>query len=454
MESEVTNEQVLQLDPSVVLADSNVRFSLKAPRVEALAEEITAIGRVHTPLLIEPLAEVVNGCQYRVTDGHYRKAAVELLNKSGAALTLPCIVRSPEEGVNRLKLQLSCNKDRENLSPMDRAIAIKQLKDAGVPVIEIRKMFSVPGGRKGGVKVAPASNSFINMHLSFLEFPKKIQEKIHAGEQGGIGVLAAYRLSKAPRDKWEAIIQEAETEREEQIKREAADEEKLLAQEKKAQETVEKEKKLKEDLEAAKKAAAEASQAIDAKNDAAAAAYAAHNKMVGTSYPDKSPEAEAKKKAFEALQAAEQELKDTKKAAEDAKKEATKLEERLKKQAQQAEERAKRLKELQKKGKADKNKKGPTANDIDKASAKLGAGNYVPLNATQMREFVKLVCTPGGSEKVRLVGRIFDSVFTGRASDKHGFSALLSVFKENSKGFQKDSMSTIKQNDPLLFADL
>ena len=201
----------IELDPSVILADDNTRYSLKDTRIHALAASIKATGGVMVPVEVEPLTPAVNGQKYRLTTGYYRHAAVSLLNKDeGAGLTLPAIIQDCGP-YRRMKRQLAENMERENQSPMDQAIAIKKLLDAGVPKIEVRELFQ-HRGHKG--KMQPASNSFINISLSFLDLPKDIQREIHSGT---VGVADAYRLTKLTPDKQKEVIEEAKAQREKEV---------------------------------------------------------------------------------------------------------------------------------------------------------------------------------------------------------------------------------------------
>lgn len=221
---------LIQLDPSTVLADDNTRYNLKQSRIEALAQNIVEQGGVLQPVEVEPIVGATNGHSYRLTTGFMRHAAVLHLNTTaGAGLTLPAIVRSLDNStpVVRIKRQLSENMERENMSPMDTAVAIKKLLDAGVVKMDVRLIFA--RGKKG-TKVQPASNSYINMMLSFLTFPAKIRNKIH---DGTLGTKAAYEMTKSPAEKWDAILEVVDRDRTKELEREEKDEKKFLSQQSK-----------------------------------------------------------------------------------------------------------------------------------------------------------------------------------------------------------------------------
>jgi len=168
------------LDPAKVLADDNTRFTLKPSRVQSLKDSILSQGLILEPVEVEELTGD-KAHTHRLTSGFYRHAAALSLNaEEKMGIELPCIVRDHLEGAARTTRQLAENMERENQSPMDRAVAIKKLLDQEVPRVEIRKIFSVTGGRKGN-QTSPMSNAMLNIYLNMLELPKTIQGKIHGG---------------------------------------------------------------------------------------------------------------------------------------------------------------------------------------------------------------------------------------------------------------------------------
>ena len=213
---------LLHLKPEQIVADSNIRFGLKQSRIDSLAADIAEKGGVIVPVEVEPIK---NGT-YSLTSGNYRHAAVTRLNRDGAGLTIPAIIVQ-SAGIERLRRQLSENTERENMSPMDEAVAITQLLGEGLTRMEIREIFTRPGLKE------PATNSFLNMRMSFLNFPKKIQNMIHSGE---LGVKAAYFLTREPEDKWEPILARAVKETAEETAFEGKIEAEYLASVKKEEE--------------------------------------------------------------------------------------------------------------------------------------------------------------------------------------------------------------------------
>lgn len=264
-------ESIVNLDPSKVLAEDNIRFGLLAHRVEAMADSIVARGGIQSPIEVEKLKTSENGYTHKLTAGFIRHAAALKLNtEQKAGLQIPAIVREPADALDRLMRQASENLDRENLSPMDVAVAMRKMLDAGVSKSDVRTLFKRPGGRKG-TQMQPASNSFLNMHLAFLELPKSIQTKIHDGR---IGTAAAYELTKVPADQRDAVLERAEQTRLKALDREEAAETKLAKSEEKEGEAAAK-------IAAAEKAVADAQatfEAAQAKRDVAQEAEKAARK--------------------------------------------------------------------------------------------------------------------------------------------------------------------------------
>lgn len=424
-------EGLTQLDPSVILADENSRFGLKRLRIESLMQSILEQGGVMQPVEVEPIEGAGKGePQYRLTAGFYRHAAVSELNeKQNAGLTLPAIVKPLGDPTMRLKRQLAENMERENQSPMDKAIAIKKLEDAGVPRLEIRKIFSTPGGRKG-LSLQPASNAFINMTLSFLDLPKAIQEKIHDGR---VGVAAAYELTKVSPDKRADVLERAEADRIKAIEVEEKDEEKYLNSIKKAEEAKAKEaaaaealKKAEADIEAAKKDAEELLKVAAEKYQAAKVA-----------------KGEEKAKAEEAFKAAESFAKAADKKVETLTGTISKLSAQSEKAAKLAAEKLAQLANARKTAKADAANKGKQAvgsKDVKKAAAAEGASTqYVKLNATEMRRIIDdLALAPGSFPKVREIMKAIKSCFDGVTTDRQLYSQLATLTGEK-KGSKKEA---------------
>lgn len=409
------DEQIVQLDPTDILADDNSRFSLKAQRTDALAANILTTGGVLSPVEVEAIEGAKKAPHYRLTAGFYRHAAVGLLNtRDKAGLTLPAIVRAPADALERLTHQITENVEREDMSPMDTAVAIKRLIDAGVSKPDVRKTFARPGVnrnvKKGGTaQPQPMSNAMLNIYLAFLALPKAIQGKIH---DGSVGVAAAYELGKVPAEKRQAVIDRAEADRAAELAREEKDEERYLASQKKAEES--------------KSKAADAAAAVEAAKDEIVAA----EKKVAEKTQDLrtvqaqnyDPSDTAAKSAYmEKLKGAENDLKAAQKLGKDSKNKLAKAIEAKHKAEALAVEKAAEAAGDAVKGREGKAGKGKGAaigpKEVQKAAAKEGAAGtgYTPLTLSEIRDAVKEVAAGkvGADDRTAAIAKEFKACFDG-----------------------------------------
>lgn len=400
----------LMLDPALIMDSDNVRYKLKKTRIESLAENIILSGGVRVPVEVVQLPEPIDGKAYQLITGGYRKAAVEKCNVDGAGLLLPALVISEEEAIQRLKRQVSENVDREDMTPMDSAVAIDKMFKAGETRLEIRKAFSRPSGKRGTPQ--PASNAWVNIVRSFLDFPTAIRTKIHEGQ---IGVKAAYELRKQVPEKWDAILEKIESNRLSDLEVEEKDEQKFLDTEAKTAAQEAKEKEAEEAIEKARLAAEEAAKVVADKKAAAQVAYV--NKQNHTT-------AETDIKV-----AAEKQFKEAEKAAQEAEKEAVEAKKALDKlatkqadAAKNAEERAAKLKLARE---AAANQKPVTPGEVVKAGNQVADTNgKVPLKSPDMRKAIKDLQLPGSPVKVAAISKAIMACFDSDITDRELFTAL------------------------------
>lgn len=409
----------IEVDPARVLADDNLRFGLKKSKVEEMKASILEKGGVMVPVEIEPL-EGVEDYDYRITTGHYRHAGLVAANSEGAGLMLPAIIHTPETKLERRKRQLSENMDRENMTPMDMAGAIQTIMAEGATRTEVRNLFKRPGPGKA---LKMASNSWVNITLSFLELPKKIQNKIHNGE---VGVKAAYELMKAykvatakgldPTDTVNKILEAAETEVMKSLEQDAQDEEKLLAAEAKEAEEQKKLEATQKELEAAKQAVEDKIVAANKLAEEGGKLYQATKNI--------DADVEVKKAAYEAFRAKEKEAALAERELAKARDAAAKLEGKVKTAAETATERAKTLKDAREAATKTKGK-GPNQEGIRKAAAAVGATDKdTPLTTAEMRKFVADLCLPGGDPKVIALGAILRDHFSGKINESKAYKGI------------------------------
>lgn len=410
-------ETLVQLDPAkiLVIPADNPRYGTKRLRVESLAENIKEVGGVLNPVEVTPLSGD-KAHSHKLVVGFTRHAAVTLLNTSeGAGLLIPAIVRDVPDELTVLKHQLAENMERENLSPMDQAVAIKRLLDAKVSRGDIRRIFSRPGGRKG-LQTQPASNAYVNMTLSFLDLPKPIQAKIH---DGLVGVAAAYELTKVSADKRTSVLERAESDRQAAIDREEKEEEKYLKAEAKITEVQKEEEETATALSNAKMEVEASQKLVDDTTAKAAAAYKAMKTAPKA--------ASAQKGAQEHFKSAEVDSKGAEKKLVAAQKVLEKLEGKVKSLADTAAQHKEKLAQARKEAGP---KKPEKAKAIGAAQVKQAAraegehSGYVKLSANDIRKVIADLCLPGTYPTVMKIAQAFMECFDGISTPKQLYNGL------------------------------
>lgn len=274
------NEEVMYLDPATIMDASNIRYGLLPARLEEMKKDIKETGFIRQWIEVEELTpeekEANPGFEFKRFTGAYRHAAALELNNEGMHLTIPAVRRTTKNPLDRMIKQISENENRQSMTPMDYANAIKELLAKGATKPTIRSLFPRSTGKKMAMK--EASNSWLNMMLSFMDFPANIRARIHDGR---ISVKAAYELRKEPKENWAKIIEDIETKRLAELEKEERAETKILEDERKATEKETKEQDISTKLTEAETIAAEAAKAAEAKKLEAKAAYDARL-MAGT----------------------------------------------------------------------------------------------------------------------------------------------------------------------------
>ena len=409
--------EIVNLKPEQILAEDNSRFGLKDSRVASLAEDIKEHG-VMVPVEVET---GTNG-KFRLISGFYRLAAVTLLNQSGAGLTVPASIVKTADDTDRLLRQLAENMERENQSPMDKAIAIKKLLDAGKTRMEVREVFAVPGGRKGAKK-QPASNSFLNIHLSFLEFPKRIQNMIHIGE---IPLTAGYELAKHDSTEWDAIVDAALKSVEDAKTKEGREEERYLREHAKEEKARTEHETASAEYETSK---GELKAAEDARKTAADAEAKAYSKKA--SLKPSSSTKEERETADKAFRDAQLLTREATKAEETARKKAATAETKFaaaEKKIGAVIEKVASAKDAKKKAGGDK-KLG--AQEMKAAAAATGAAKGASARTpAQMRDTIKFLTQAGGTPKVHAIGALLNTHWSGLYSPTQVYKKLQEIVGE------------------------
>jgi ParB/RepB/Spo0J family partition protein len=411
-------DKVLHISPDAILADDNIRMSLRAADVDRMVESITERGGVQEPISVESIPGAKRGePQYRLLKGFIRHAAVSKMNASGAGLTLPVLVRPPADPTERLKIQVTENVARASLSPIDTALSIRRLLEAGVPRTEIRALFARAGGGKGAT-VSPVSNSWLNIHLNMLSLPAEVIAKIH---EGAVSMQAAYELGRVPADRVLAVLEKAEDEVKRQAEREEKDEQKLLKDEQAEAKEAEKAQAAAKELETAK-AEVVKTEALMAEKLSAFRAVQAEE------YDPADPK--AKDAYMERLKAAETDYK----AAQGLGKKAKNKVAKLMGQKSKVEELKDKLAEARSKptvGPKDVRRAAQADRDTPEGKAAAGKPNGAApaLSAAEIRQAMKDIAKGTETKMLLQIVGIFNDVFSGQLTPKMALEELEKAVK-------------------------
>ena len=428
-------DTIIELKPENILLEGNSRFALLPHRISAMQDSIKEKGKIHTAVFVEELKPALKvkdrTYTHKAVTGFYRITSALALNKKGGTYVVPAIVVRPADALARLNLQLSENMDRQNQTPMDDARAIKLLLDAGIPKMEIRKRFSRPRGSK--MKPEPASNSWLNITVSFLELDESIQEMI---SDGRVTWSAAYELTRLSAEERTARLAKIETarlaaeatedKREVKLLEDARSaEEKRLAEEKKEKDKADAIATSTTELETAKEVLDTATAAHKAKVDEASELYKTKQILKG----------EEAKSATAKWKVAQGEVNTQAKAKADAEKALTDAQKKFDKASPSAavvtDDAAKSLDDAKKKAPPAPpiKKKAPAA--ITDKDIKNAAGTAVPMKGDALRRAIKEHATlPGPYDSVREIASVYDKMSEGILTPGQAYTDLAKITGE------------------------
>ncbi len=441
-----TNPAITMLDPSTILIADNVRFGLTKFALDSLRKSVEEAGEIQVPIEVEELSEPQDGKLYKLTTGERRTRVILAMNADGAGLKVPAIIKQTADSLDRTKRQLRENLERESMSPMDKAVAIKKLLDEGVPKAEIRQIFAEPGGRKG-LQMAPISNAYLNMLVSFLSLPKKLAIKVRGESRtvnvqemindGRITVGGAYELTKVAADplKLLSTVENLEEARQKAIDEEEREENRFLTGSKRDEEKLEKTKELETKHKAAQASLEEAKKLAAEKAEKAAAAFKATQLKPETA-KNKTEAAAIMKKVAEAFKVAQEESKGAVKTLDKAKLEFDRLDGKLQTNldnARIAAEKLEKAKKAQVDAKAVPSAKTKAQGAKDVKAAAAGAGSKPP-SAAEIRKEIEELCLPGVPNKVKAIGEVFKAYVLGITTPNLLIKALADLTGEKWKG--------------------
>lgn len=160
---------------SIVISDDFVRTHLKERSILELAESLTDVG------MLQPILVTMEDGQYQLVAGYRRLLAVKETGNS----SIPAIILSPD--VNVLQVQLVENLQREELNPLDKALAVRRFIQSG-------NFSKVEAGKKLGVP-----RTTLNEWLNLLEVEEKYQQAVLNNFYGGSSPLTISHISLAKR---------------------------------------------------------------------------------------------------------------------------------------------------------------------------------------------------------------------------------------------------------------
>lgn len=429
----VDREEIV--NPSVLLVrpEENIRHSISRPSIEKMKDDImnSAGGRIETRIVVEELSDEEKasspGKTYIVRKGNIRTLAAQELNDEGKGVLAPITVTKFTSPLQRITRQIAENAVRRDLTPIDEAVAIKMAMDNGATRQDLMRAFSSPS--QDGKRLEPASNSFLNMRLSFLEFPKDIQNRI---ADGRLNVRGAYLLSTYDKDSWKPMLAKIDADRKAEWDKMKAAEEKLTKNEEAAL-------KAAQDLEELEKKAALAKDLVKSTGEAekitateARNAFDGFMKLAGAKKSDAKSKAEETKKATEAQHAAAQT------AYTKAKEEADKVQKKLDEAKKKAAEKAAKQAQLEEKRKKHFNQ-SPTHAELQSAAAATGAkgkkqdnNGPVPANIATMRFFVESLnkLSSVNQPKVKAIAEVLQAALDGKHTDGSFYKAVSIVCNE------------------------
>lgn len=210
-------QAVVSLSLDQLVLGENIRCELKPYTIEHLARQIQEMGGIHTALKVEPHEKGT----YMIREGYRRYAAALYLEEHGVPISLPCIIEPVTTSrKERILKQLSENRDRDNLSPLEISKTIHMLLEEGVSREEIMQRFSRPGGRGKTPAMEPLSEAGYSYYVRYLELPEEAQQALH---HGTLAITAANRiLDESDPRKRAQLLRDAEQKRQERLAQDEA----------------------------------------------------------------------------------------------------------------------------------------------------------------------------------------------------------------------------------------
>lgn len=192
----VRGKKLLQLDPVEVSADPKYNGRFTAPSkvdVRDMAASIRKVGQIQ-PVLVTLIPGTKD---FRMVVGFTRQAALQFLNESLADGETPYVMEAVEvsgaDAAMLLEINIEENTRRKNLTPMDKAHAVKMFEESGKKDAEIAGLM--------GFK----SHASVSQHRKLLSLAANVQKRIHSGE---ISAEAGFDLAKLEPEQQQEVVKE------------------------------------------------------------------------------------------------------------------------------------------------------------------------------------------------------------------------------------------------------
>jgi len=192
MANEIPKGEFAELNLSDILLDDNIR----QVAAEITGEDMNLVMSVRELGVLEPvIIRKDKAGKHHLRAGYRRYAAA----KEVGLEVIPTMIYTVDE-LQGLEMALVENLQREDMNPIDRADALKQLVDkAGVPQKEVAARLGI-------------SEGYISQHWALLELPSSVQKAIRSGAMPYTCGREFARLKEAPKLQQAAFVEWEEKE--------------------------------------------------------------------------------------------------------------------------------------------------------------------------------------------------------------------------------------------------
>lgn len=157
-QQQITKNEIIHVAlKDLIPSSSNVRSFMDEDGIEGLLQSITQVGLL-SPLIVQELED--NAGTFVIVAGHRRFEALKRIHTLD--WLVPVLVRDDLNEQSITQVMLVENLQRENLSPLDEAVAFKVLADGGITQTDI-------AARIG------KSQSYVSQRLQLLTLPDDVR---------------------------------------------------------------------------------------------------------------------------------------------------------------------------------------------------------------------------------------------------------------------------------------